>query len=515
VPAAGIEKIRPGKRQFLLALVHAHPFVTRASPTAGPAPPPAARRIRLRAAVAVFLFAWTLTTHGKYSASGDEPHYLIITHSILADGDMDLANNYAASHGRFFGHDGLEMGLHAVPARSGALRSIHDVGLAVALVPVYFVAQQLARLPSDRLLQRVRMSRGLFAYSIIGLFLIALTVSGLVMLTAGMSSLASPRTAALLMVLAGVSPPIVSHSFLVFPEALALFVSCLVAWIAFGAPAPRDARALIVVLFLAGALPWTHHKYLVYVPGLLFVIVIKRWALIRSMTPLELSAAAAALVLPQLALFAWTWREWGTLGGALTTDGLPFSFEMFQSGSLGLWLDRRSGLLAYGPLFWIAPACLWLTRRTTWPVLVPAALLYLPAAAFTIGWWAGFSPAARYILPLVPFLLVAIAAAAARYRAVLVAAAVLTLPQLAIDAVIWHRPRTLWPSETAASNAALRMLGWLGRAYESILPDTRDGTQLAMAVALGAAWAALMIAARKCGPGPAIDSTPPGRGPDA
>ena len=32
-----------------------------------------------RVAIVAFLFAWTLATHGKYSVSGDEPHYLMIT----------------------------------------------------------------------------------------------------------------------------------------------------------------------------------------------------------------------------------------------------------------------------------------------------------------------------------------------------------------------------------------------------------------------------------------------------
>jgi hypothetical protein len=30
--------------------------------------------------------------------SGDEPHYLIILNSLIRDGDMDLANNYASVH---------------------------------------------------------------------------------------------------------------------------------------------------------------------------------------------------------------------------------------------------------------------------------------------------------------------------------------------------------------------------------------------------------------------------------
>ena len=84
-----------------------------------------------KVALICFLFTWTLTTHGKFSASGDEPHYLMIAQSIVADHDIDLANNYARNDGRLFGHDGLAAGLHALPSRTGRLRPIHDIGLAV------------------------------------------------------------------------------------------------------------------------------------------------------------------------------------------------------------------------------------------------------------------------------------------------------------------------------------------------------------------------------------------------
>lgn len=133
-------------------------------------------------AAIVFLFIWSLTTHGKYSASGDEPHYLMITHSLVADGDLDLANNYANNDGRLFGHDGLTIGLHAVRARTGRTLSIHDVGVGVVLVPAYVVARQIARVTSESLLRRFRMDRGLFTYSLIGLFLIAMTTAGIVLL---------------------------------------------------------------------------------------------------------------------------------------------------------------------------------------------------------------------------------------------------------------------------------------------------------------------------------------------
>ena len=437
-----------------------------------------------KAALAVFLFAWTLTTHGKYSASGDEPHYLMITQSIVADHDLDVENNYANNDGRLFGHDHLEMGLHATAARSGHLRPIHDVGLAVALVPIYFVAERLAQIPPDSLLTRARMDRGLFAYSIVSLFLIAVTAVGLMMLADGLSAVTTPGRAALLVAAAGVSPPIVSHSFLVFPETLALFVTCLVVWLSLKPSSEDDRVALMATMLALGLLPWAHHKYLLYAPGLLFVIGWKRSEMVRRLSWSERTMAFALFALPQLALLAWTWKEWGTLGGALTTGGLPFSAEMLKSGLLGMWFDRQSGLLAYAPLYWIVPACWYLTRKRTWPFLVPAVLLYLPAASFTIGWWAGFSPAARYLVPLIPLYLAAIAEAL-RDPAIRIAATVLLIPQAIIDAVVWQHPRTLWPSPQG--NTALHALGWVGRTYESILPPAQTGGTLVAALELGMA----------------------------
>jgi hypothetical protein len=160
---------------------------------------------------------------------------------------------------------------------------------------------------------------------------------------------------------------------------------------------------------------------------------------------------------------------------------VPFSLAAFRTGFVGLWMDRQAGVLAYAPLYWVVPACWLLAWRRMWPFLVPAALLYLPAAAFTHGWWAGFSPAARYLVPMMPFCVAAMAHAL-RHRAVRVALAVLLVPQAVIDAVIWQRPRSLWPADTG--NAALQMLGGIGRAYEALLPAAQAGRSIGQGLLL-------------------------------
>ncbi len=441
------------------------------------------RRSLLAVPVVMFLFTWTLTTHGKYSVSGDEPHYLMIAESLVTDHDLDVANNYAHNDGRLFGHDHLAMGLHAVPSRTGRVLPIHDVGLAVALVPVYAVARAVAQYPSEGLLKRFRMDRGLFTYSLISLFLIAVTAAGFTLLASGLMGRDHPWRVTALVLAIGISPPIVSHAFLVFPELAALFVTCVVVWFSLKPPGVGDRPMLLGLLLMLGVLPWTHHKYLLYVPGLLFVIAWTRWTLIRTLRLVTIAAGALLFVGPQLALQAWTWRAWGTFGGALTTQGVPFSLESLQRGLVGLWIDRQSGLLAYAPLYWIVPACWWLTWKRTWAYMVPFLLLYLPAAAFVIGWWAGFAPAARYLVPSMPLLLVPVAGAL-QYRAVRVAILVVLVPQGLIDAVIWQHPRWLWPA--VDGNLALRSLGLFGRVYDHALVGVQAGAPMFAAIGIGA-----------------------------
>jgi hypothetical protein len=461
-----------------------------------------------KVAVAIFLFAWTLTTHGKYSASGDEPHYLIMTQSLVADRDLDLANNYAGNDGRLFGHDHLDVGLHAIPARTGHTRSIHDVGLGVGLVPVYVVAQQIAQLPSAETLKRFRMDRGLFTYSIVGLFLIGLTAGSLMLLGLGLAELAGPRIAAAVVLVLGISPPVVSHSFLVFPEVVALSVSCAVVWFALKRPSDRDVEVLLALVLAIGLLPWMHHKFLLYAPGLLALIACERWPLVRGLSRATAAVAAALFLLPQAALHVYTLQEWGTLGGALTTERLPFSFDTFKTGWAGVWVDRQQGLLAFAPVFWLFAASAILTVRRTWPYVAVSLLVYVPAAAYVVAWWAGFAPAARYVVPVIPLWTVPIADAL-RFRPVRMAAIVLLVPQLLIDAVVWQHPRWLWPA--TPTNAALDALGPIGRAYEALLPPLQVeglGWSALPLGLLGIALSAAIVAAVRLAGEPVAGPTP-------
>ena len=116
---------------------------------------------------------------------------------------------------------------------------MHDIGVPIVLLPAFIVATRLATLPSDDTLKRFRMNRGLFACTrLISLVIIA-TVSVAAALTIGaLEQHGVPQwTAALIVGAAWLTAPVLSNSFLVFPEPFALLVT---AWSVFEWSRPPD-----------------------------------------------------------------------------------------------------------------------------------------------------------------------------------------------------------------------------------------------------------------------------------
>jgi hypothetical protein len=448
-----------------------------------------------------FLVVWTLTTHGKFSDSGDEPHYLMVAESLLSDGDLDVANNYRDRDGRWFGADTLEAGPHARVTPAGRTWSTHDVGVPVLILPVYALATRAAVFVPNEVLRVIRQPRGLLAYSLISLSLMALTASGVWLLVVAMMRRAPTDVAAIVALVAAVSPPVLSHAFLVFPETMAFFVVCAVAWLFCVRSDEVTVRRVALVVAAIGLLPWLHRKYSFFVLGLMFLLVHRHWRAVRAQPPRVRWGLAALALGPQAALHAWTFYVWGNVGGPQMIDTLPFSFAGIARGALGLLLDRERGLLGYAPIYLLLPVCWILGWREHRTLLVPVLLLFAPMATFAV-WSAGFSPAARYLVPLVP-LLVLPAARAIAFPVVRWAALPILALQTAVTAVVWHRPRALWPKEQG-TNEALASIPWVGPAYERFLPSMFTGDSIVAAlvpltcIAIGAASVAFV--ARRVGP---------------
>lgn len=419
----------------------------------------------------VFIVCWTLTTHGKYSVSGDEPHYLMVAESLLVDGDLDVQNNYGEGQSLRFGVTNLEAGPHVRVTRHGTTFPVHDIGVPVALLPVYAMATRASTLVSESALRRVRMSRGLFAYSLVSLFMIGLTSLAAALTRSTLIAQGAPAGSASWVVLAAwLSPPVLSNSFLVFPEVFALLVT---AWAlrtaAASRPAPSRAAWVLLVTSL-GLLPWFHRKYAVYGLAVLLAVAWQQRARLARLTRAQGAALIAVFVLPQIALAFWTLYQWGNLGGALVLDRAPFSWGAMRSGWLGLLVDRENGLLVWAPIYLLLPAAWALTWRRNWPWLLPVASLFVMSAAHD-QWWGGFSPAARFLVPLVP-IFASVGVVLLTDRALRRACVVLLVPQVMISGYGWQFPRALWPQGDGHNKVISALLGWFG-ATEGFLPALR------------------------------------------
>jgi hypothetical protein len=451
-----------------------------------------ARRATRLVPLFIVLFIWGLTTHGKYSDSGDEPHYLIVAESLASDGDLDLSNNYFNGDARWFGADDLVPLAHAARTRHGALWSTHDVGLPVLVAPVYALAMRASRLVPDPLLARMRQTRGLFAYSLVSFTMVVATAFFATLFMRSLMRHTTVAAAAGITLLLVLSPPVLSHAFLVFPETPALWVTCAFVWL-IALPGTDLTRGRVLSVMAAiGAMPWLHRKYSLYCLALAIVVVITHREWLKAQPRAWLALAGLAAVAPQAALHATTMWAWGHLGGPQMLGGLPFKVTGGPKGALGLLFDRERGLLGYAPVYLLAPVWWGLAWREHRALLLPIACLFIPMSMF-VTWDAGFSPAARFLVPLLPLVLLPAVRAFGNRRFISLAIPVLVF-QAIVTALAWQFPRRLWPREQG-TNQILDVIPVVGPVYSSWLPSVQTDPSLAHAWLAAAALGMMTLGA--------------------
>ena len=98
--------------------------------------------------IAIAIFAATLAVAGVAAQkltgttlfpSGDEPHYLVIAQSLWRDGDLKIENNHERGDYREYYTADLEPH-YLTRGTDGEIYSIHPIGIAVILAPVYALA---------------------------------------------------------------------------------------------------------------------------------------------------------------------------------------------------------------------------------------------------------------------------------------------------------------------------------------------------------------------------------------
>jgi hypothetical protein len=198
-------------------------------------------------------------------------------------------------------------------------------------------------------------------------------------------------------------PPLAFYSFHVYtevPSGLALVLSLR---LLLAAPTVRGALAAAL---LASALPWLHVKM---IPSAAALGVV---ALFR-LRGRALAAFAVAAGLAAGGFLAYYAAVYGRPTPLALYGGLPAG----ESGSpvvaaAGLVLDRSFGLLPHAPVFLLALAGLPLLARRAralWPYGLVALAVAAPVLPWRM-WWGGQCPPARFLVPLLPLLGLALAA---------------------------------------------------------------------------------------------------------
>ena len=338
------------------------------------------------------------------SFSGDEPHYLLITHSLIHDGDFDLANNYARGDYARYMPDRATITPHALPGRTpGSQFSFHSPGVAILMIPFYLLGSLFGKTGLILVLR--------FGMSLIG------AMCGVQIFLFARREWEREGLALGLWALASFTVPVFFYSIHVYPEiVVALFVFTAFRLLRFGAPLARGR--LMLCGFLMSSFIWFHALKYFFILGPLFLYAL--WVLIKKQKDRRDLAWFLAVPLLNFALyFVFQYALYGSLNptavswqGAMDTEqtasflkelltGIPFHFRIETLA--GYFLDQRDGLLLYAPVYFFSFLGLieMFRRRRREALLILAIVLpYILVSAF-LTQRAGFAPQARPLVAVI------------------------------------------------------------------------------------------------------------------
>lgn len=388
--------------------------------------------------------------HGNFAGSGDAVHYMVAAHSFAFDRDFDLANDYS-DPSRIIRD---QPGAHAQPGVDGILRPVHDVGMPMVSAPVVAIAYAIAGTVNDwpaALVRRAKLNPFIVLRQFLSLAMIAVTIALALLFFKTSAALTGQRTWAFVWTLAfALSPPILTHGYVFLTE----IPSALIALVVF---ARRDdlqgshaTRQGVVLGLLTGLLFLIHVRNIGLVLALAALIA---WRVRR--TPVRATGYVAGVAAMAALKIAINLRFWGS---PLTNPhehlgawpGLTAFLSQSATSFTGLFLDARHGVLPAAPIFLLAPAA-WIllkrqSRATAYELLIllAAYLIFVINPVTNIhGWRGGWSPAARFLVPILAFAAVAVPLVLA-HRRWMRAGVVIIAAQVIVSGYLWGHPMQQW-----------------------------------------------------------------------
>ena len=335
---------------------------------------------------------------------GDEPHYLVITQSLLYDRDLAIENNH--QRGDYHVYFAGDLAPHSIRrGRNGEVYSIHAPGVPALVLPAF--------------------AAGGYAGVVLFLILFSAAGCGLAWWLAWRATGSAPAAWFGWAVVTGAAPFLL-ESFTVFPDGPGAVIVLTGFWALMRAQWESDGTVRYPAgrwwpWALHGAalalLPWMHTRFAVLAGTLGGLILIR-----IARAPNPLAKATAFLAPPAISALAWLFFFTVLYGtpdpsapyGSDTQNALAY----FPNGIGGLLFDQGFGMFATAPALALALAGFTRTRRLGLEWLAVAAPYVLAVATFAM-WWAGSSGPARFLVPIVLPLAIpaACAWAAAKSRA--------------------------------------------------------------------------------------------------
>ncbi len=334
--------------------------------------------------------------------TGDEPHYLLVTHSIVTDGDFRLANNYENKDflGFYVGDD-LGPVLHVAKGKDGDLYPIRGPGFSLLLAPAYLLGGRA------------------------GVAFLLDLVSGLLAMNfylLGYEVTRSRLATLMAWVFVFFTPLLVVYTFLLYPEVVGGLILILALRTIMGTVEETranrgGARDWLFIGFLIALLPWLSNRFIPSA-GILFICAlaygwrnpdkISRWqAMIHLLSPCIGSA---------LLYSAYNYSFFGNLsplaaydiaGHNLSGHLLQTRFTDVGTAMLGWLLDPRRGLFIHAPVYVLSlPGILLLLRqrRKEAFLLLPYPTIVYLSMAWAGLYWTGWEISPRYMVSIMPIL---------------------------------------------------------------------------------------------------------------
>jgi hypothetical protein len=335
--------------------------------------------------------------------TGDEPFYVMTAISIIRDGDLDEANNYAnRDYDEFYPPDPVPsdwngwpsfprtLPPHPATTDLDELHTKHGIGLSLLIAIPYELAGRAG------------------SVAVILVCAVLVTVN---MYLLARDARAPSHWAALIAGMLALAMPIAPYAALIFPEVPA----ALLLIYAVRRLAAVDNSRLTWVLTGAsiGFLPWLHQRF---VPTVIVLVAVVLW---RVWPTRDIPLAALALAPIAAGGFALVGYNYWLYDSPVqsTADHAGFNgLTGTLNATFGLLLDAQWGLLVAAPIYLIAIAGVpsWLRTSSTARLALIALAPYLVVIATYRVWWGEWGPPARYLVPVAPFAAGALAAVIGR-----------------------------------------------------------------------------------------------------